>query len=66
MKVSKLNPRDTTLDEIHAIQEAHYEEQKNWDFEKLQAHYRQVVEKVSKETGTEIRTITPDNFVTKR
>ena len=33
MKVSKLNPRDTTLDEIHAIQEVHYEEQKNWDFQ---------------------------------
>lgn len=65
MKVSKFNPKDTTLDEIHAIQETHYEQQKNWDFQKLQAYYHQIVEKVSKETGTEIRTVTQDSFVTK-
>lgn len=65
MKVSKFNPKDTTLDEIHAIQETHYEQQKNWDFQKLQAYYNQIVEKVSEETGTEIRTVTQDSLVTK-
>lgn len=65
MKVSKFNPKDTTLDEIHAIQETHYEQQKNWDFQKLQVYYHQIVEKVSKETGVEIRPVAQDRFATK-
>ena len=65
MKTSKLNPKDTTLDEIHAIQETYYEKQKDWRFQKLQAHYRQIIKKVSVEIGSEIKTIRPSNFVTK-
>lgn len=49
LKVSKLNPKDTTLDEIHAIQCKIYQQQKGWDFEQVKTYYSQVVEKICSE-----------------
>lgn len=42
-KVSKINPKDTTLDEIHAIQEKLYKKEKNWTWEQQQKHYNEVI-----------------------
>lgn len=65
MKISKLNPKDTTLDEIHAIQEVHYEQQKDWNFSQLEKHYFKITGKVAQEMGIEIKTVAPDTILTR-
>lgn len=56
LKVSKLNPKDTVLDEIHQIQEISYEEQKDWSFEKLRSYYDELVKRVSSELKVSFKT----------
>ena len=51
LKVSKLNPKDTTLDEIHSIQAKSYEQQREWTFKHIKSHYNKVIKKVSSEFG---------------
>lgn len=58
-KVSKFNPKDKTLDEIHAVQRKVYQEDKGFAWPEIVKKYRRVREELSKQYNLNFKVILP-------